>query len=191
MVKLPKPKDFKDTRQLPSEGVIAEIGRLAIVSASIEDIMHQIFWKHAGVSAPVGATITGDARATRLGEDIVKIAKAANVDAAIVEDLSDIFTEHRALVQERNKFLHWIWSWNTETGEDRIDPPGYKSHLAGRYVTAQEVQKIGDDLVWIEARLAAHSLSEEELKESKKQFGLAGAFDAPTPWLEKLPLPKV
>jgi hypothetical protein len=35
--------------------------------------------------------ITGDARANRLTEDIVRVAKSAKVDQAIIDDLKDIF----------------------------------------------------------------------------------------------------
>ena len=68
-----------------------EIGRLAIVAASIEDLLHSLYWQLSGVTDPVGAVITGDARAARISKDIIRIAKAAGTDDAIVEDLRDIF----------------------------------------------------------------------------------------------------
>lgn len=161
-----------------------EIGRIAIISASIEDLLHVLYWKFAGLTEPVGAVITGDARATRLSEDIIRVAKAADIDQSIVDDLKDIFAEFVGSTRERNEFVHWIWSWNTETHEDRIDPPGYKRSREGRYVKTSDVSRVADDLVWIEHRIAAHLMSDEELKESKRKFGLAGAPDAPTPWLK-------
>lgn len=91
MAKLKRPPDFSDTRQLPSEPVMMEIGRLSIVAASIEDILHRLHWKLARIAEPVGAVITGDARATRLSEDIIRIAKAAGTNQAIIDDLRDIF----------------------------------------------------------------------------------------------------
>jgi len=189
MVKLKRPPDFKDTRQLPSEPIMGEIGRIAIVSAAIEDLLHVLYWKFAGLTDPIGAVVTGDARATRLSEDVIRIAKAGGVDAAIIDDLKDIFSDFIVLVQERNKFLHWIWSWNTETYEDRIDPPGYKPGHQGKYVTRGGIAKIADGLVWIEHRLAAHYMTKKELSASKRKYGLAGALEAPTPWLEKMASP--
>lgn len=186
MVKLLRPAEFKDTRQLPSEFIMLEIGRISIVSASIEDLMHSLYWKFAGISEEVGAIVTGDARATRLADDVVRVAKAAQVESAIVRDLQDIFSEFIQLAKTRNQFIHWIWSWNTDTHEDRIDPPGYKPKREGRYVTFDDVSKVADDLVWIEHRILAHFLTPKQLAASKAKYGLAGAPDAPTPWLEKM-----
>jgi hypothetical protein len=186
MVKLRRPADFKDTKQLPREEIMLQIGRIAIVSASIEDLLHQLYWRLAGLSDPVGPVITGDARANRLTEDIVRIAKAAKVDHCVIDDLKDVFSAYGLLAIERNKFVHWIWSWNTRTREDRIDPPGYKPTHQGRYVTTSEVAAVADDLVWIEHRLQAHLMTKEELKQSFAKHGPAGAPDAPTPWLKDI-----
>ncbi len=161
-----------------------EPGRIAIVTASIEDLLHSLHWKFADLSEPVGSVITADARASRLTEDILRIARAAKIDQAIVDDLKDVFSDYKALAGERNKFVHWIWSWNTQTREDRIDPPSYKSTLQGKYVTPEEVVGVADDLVWIEHRLQAHCMSDAELKLSLAKYGPAGAPDAPTPWVK-------
>ena len=183
MVKLQRPENFTDTRQLPREAIMAEIGRIAIVSASIEDLLHSLYWKFAGLSEPVGSVVTGDARASRLSEDIIRVAKAAKIDQIIVDDLRDIFSDFIKLARERNEFVHWIWSWNTETAEDRIDPPGYKSGREGRYVKTEDVSRVADELVWIEHRVAAHLMTKNELEASVERFGMGGAVDAPTPWL--------
>jgi len=185
MAKLKRSEDFKDTRQLPREEIMLEIGRIAIVSASIEDLLHSLYWQFAGLNDAVGSVITGDARANRLTEDLIRIARAAKIDQAIIDDLKDIFSEYALLAMERNKFVHWIWSWNTKTRQDRIDPPAYKPTHQGKYVTTPEVAAVADDLVWIEHRLLAHLLTKTELQNSLAKFGPAGAPDAPTPWLEK------
>ena len=183
MVKIARPPGFKDTRQLPRESIMMEIGRIAIVSASIEDLLHDLYWKLAGLTDDIGAVITGDARASRLSEDIIRIAKAAKVDQAKIDDLKDIFSDFTNLTKERNEFVHWIWSWENSTRRDRIDPPGYKPSRHGKWVTTEDVARVADDLVWVEHRLAAHLLTREELEQSKKKHGPAGAVDAPTPWL--------
>lgn len=189
MAKLKRPDDFKDTKQLPREEIMLEIGRIAIISASIEDLLHSLYWRFAGLTDSVGPVITGDARANRLTEDVVRIAKAAKTDQAIIDDLKDLFSEYALLAMERNKFVHWIWSWNTKTHQDRIDPPGYKPTHQGRYVTTDEVTAVADDLVWIEHRLQAHLMTKDELKKSLANYGPSGALDAPTPWLGKLDSP--
>lgn len=184
MAKLVRPQSFKDTRQLPSEFIMMEIGRIAIVSASIEDLMHSLYWRFSEISISVGAVVTRDIKATKLAAEIVKVAEAAEVDPAIIEDLKDIFKDFAKLAQTRNEFVHWIWSWNTKTTEDRIDPPAYKRNAAGRYVKFKDVTMVADDLTWIEHRIAAHLMTKRELQLSLKRFGLSGAPDAPTPWLE-------
>jgi hypothetical protein len=186
MAKIKRPPDFEDTKQLPRDEIMLEIGRIAIVTASIEDVLHSLHWKFSGLTDSVGAVITADARASRLTEDIIRIAKAAEIDQAIIDDLKDIFSEYSSLTIERNKFVHWIWSWNTQTRQDRIDPPGYKPTHQGKYVTPQDVATVADDLVWIEHRLHAHCMTERALKESVAKFGPAGAVDAPTPWIKKV-----
>ncbi|MGE9010144.1 hypothetical protein ACO2JO_16290 [Leptospira interrogans] len=115
----------------------------------------------------------------------MRIAKAAKADQVIIDDLKDLFSDYARLAMERNKFVHWIWSWNTKTRQDRIDPPGYKPTHQGRYVTTDEVTAVADDLVWIEHRLQAHMMTKNELKVSLAKYGPSGALDAPTPWLEK------
>jgi hypothetical protein len=185
MAKLKRPTDFRDTRQLPRDSIIIEIGRIAIVSASIEDLLHSLYWRFAGLTETVGSVITGDARASRLTEDVIKIARVAKVDQAIIDDLKDIFADYALLATERNKFVHWIWSWNTKTHEDRIDPPSYKPTHQGKYVTTESVAEVADDLVWIEHRLSSHLMTKDEINRSLKEHGPAGAPDAPTPWLQK------
>lgn len=185
MAKLKRPANFQDTKQLPRDEIMLEIGRIAIVSASIEDLLHSLHWKFSGLSNPIGAVITADARSGRLTEDVIRIGKAAKIDHAIIDDLKDIFSDYTQLAAERNKFVHWIWSWNTQTRQDRIDPPGYKPAHQGKYVTPQDAAAIADDLVWLEHRLQAHCMSDDELKDSLAKFGPAGAPDAPTPWIKR------
>jgi hypothetical protein len=103
MVKLKRPADFKDTKQLPREEIMLEIGRIAIVSASIEDLLHTLYWRVSGLNESVGSVITGDARATRLTEDILRIAKAAKADQAVVDDLKDLFSDYARLTMERKQ----------------------------------------------------------------------------------------
>lgn len=189
MAKLKRPADFQDTKQLPRDEIMLEIGRIAIVAASIEDILHSIHWRLSGLSDSVGAVITADARASRLTEDIIRVGRAAGIDQAIIDDLKDIFSDYAKLATERNKFVHWIWSWNTETRQDRIDPPGYKPTRQGKYATPQDVAAVADELVWIEHRLQAHCMSDAELKASIAKFGPDGAPNAPTPWIAKKSAP--
>lgn len=63
-----------------------EIGRIAIVAASIEDIFHLLHWQFAGLSDSIGPIITADVKPNRLTEDILRIAKIAKLDPAGAQD---------------------------------------------------------------------------------------------------------
>jgi len=62
-----------------------------LVSASIEEELHALYWKLLGTTDNVGKVITGDMRANRMTEDILKIAKIAKIDQAKIDDLEDLF----------------------------------------------------------------------------------------------------
>ena len=160
---------------------------MAVVSASIEDILHIIYWKMAGLSDAVGAVITGDARPNRLTEDIIKIARGAKVDAKIIEDLSDIFTAYRDLATKRNQCIHW--TWNAPKGKRIVvEPPTYKTGAQPVTFTLKEMRTLADDLVWIETRLDVHAMSPAELQAAKSRTKNANIY-VPTPWLDKPPPP--
>jgi hypothetical protein len=190
MAKLKRPPEFKDTRQLPSKAMLAAIGRAVVISASIEDILHALHWKYAGLNEAVGPVITGDARATRLTEDILRIAKAAKRPAAVIEDLSDIFTELKLLITTRNQCIHWLWERPDGRRKHTVAPPIYKTGHQPAAFTVSQIEILGDALVWIEARLSAHELNEAGLQAEKAKHSpeLAEIF-VPTPWLNKHPAP--
>ncbi len=183
MAKLPRPNGFEDPKHLPSKTILAEIGRLAIVSASIDDILHAIYWKFARLTDAVGAVITGDIRPGRLVDDIIKVAKAAKVDPKIVDDLKDIFADHKNLAILRNQCIHW--TWNRPTGRKIVvEPPTHKTGHTPITLTLTQIKKLADDLVWIETRLDAHAMTDEELAQRKKEEKEPDIY-VPTPWLDK------
>lgn len=184
MTKLARPPQFKDPRHLPPKDMLAEIGRMAVVSAGIEDILHNIYWKFARLDAVIGATITEDARPNRLAEDIIKIAKAAKVSAAQVEDLTDIFSEYRPLARKRNQCIHWIWG--TPQGDNhKVVPPSYKRDAREETISLSEATELADDLTWIETRLEAHQMSREEIHRERTSLGNEADIYLPIPWLDK------
>lgn len=184
MVKLKQSPEFKDGRQLPSKGMLTAIGRAVVISASIEDILHGIHWKYAGLSQKVGPVITGDARATRLTEDIMRIVRAAKVRYEIIDDLHDIFEELKLLITKRNKCIHWLWE-KPKGRRHKISPPIYKVGHSEAVFSVKEIEALGDALVWIEARLSAHEMSDDDLRKERERFGEKAHIFVPTPWLDK------
>jgi hypothetical protein len=99
MTKRPRPKDFQDPLYMPPDDVLKALGRVAAVSAGIEDQLHALYWKMLGVKDEAGKVITGDMRANRMTEDILKLARATNYPREKIEDLEDLFADFR----EKNK----------------------------------------------------------------------------------------
>ena len=183
MAKLRRPKSFKDRLGLPSAAMLAAIGRTVVVSASIEDFLHSLHWKFAGLNDVVGQVITGDARPTRLADDIIRVARAANVDEKILEDLSDIFAEYKSLAAIRNQCIHWIWE-DLGGANHKISPPVYKAGHKPRTFSVQEIESLADDLIWIETRLSVHEMNEADIRKEREKYpaALADVF-VPAPWL--------
>jgi hypothetical protein len=121
MSKLPRPKGFEDPNFMPSQSILKALGRVSVVSASIEEELHAIYWKMLNATDSVGKVITGDMRANRMAEDILKIAKAAKMVQAKIEDLEDLFKDFKEKNQKRNQCLHWIWESSRE-----VKAPAYK-----------------------------------------------------------------
>jgi hypothetical protein len=71
----------------PPNTVLQAIGRIAVICASIEDMLHVIHWRYVETSWDIAPILTGDIRPSRLMDDIVRIAVAANEEPARVADL--------------------------------------------------------------------------------------------------------
>jgi hypothetical protein len=163
---------------MPKDGILKSVGRVAAVSAGIEDELHAIYWKLLGVKDDVGIIVTGDMRASRLCEDIIKLAKAKKLPSGILNDLADIISDLKVKTQKRNEVIHWIW------GESGVEPPSYKAGRPKVNYTAKMVNELANDLIWIETRLASHSSTDEALSKTRIELGKKADLYAPAPWLK-------
>jgi hypothetical protein len=91
MTKWPRPKEFKDPLYMPPDAVLNALGRVAAVSAGIEEQLHALYWKLLGVGDDAGKVIAGDMRSNRMTEDILKLARAQKYAAEKIDDLVDLF----------------------------------------------------------------------------------------------------
>lgn len=178
MTKWPRPKDFKDPLYMPPDAVLRALGRVAAVSAGIEDGLHALYWRLLGVEDEAGKVITGDMRSNRMTEDILKLARAQKYPPEKIDDLMDLFGDFREKNQKRNQVLHWIW------GEQGVEAPAYKSQQKLTY-SAGDVDGLADDLIWIETRLTAHLLTEDALLKDRAKHGSEADLYVPAPWLKK------
>jgi hypothetical protein len=180
MSKLPRPKEFKDPNVMPAPDILQAIGRVSAVSAGIEEELHALYWKLLAVSDGVGKVITGDMRSNRMTEDILRIARASREADGIIKDLEDLFQDFKEKNQKRNQYLHWIW-----TNTHEIKSPSYKSSNHTIAVTAEDVNELADDLIWLEVRLASHTKSHADLLIERRKLGAEADLYAPAPWLNK------
>jgi hypothetical protein len=90
--------------------MLGAIGELAVASAHMEELLHQICWKHAGLDEKSGPIVTDNLNPKRLAEDITKFVALDPTKKHIQEDFKILFKEFEEINTNRNHCLHWIWS---------------------------------------------------------------------------------
>jgi hypothetical protein len=187
-MKYKRPRGFEESSYTPPDDVLAAVGRVAITSASIEDLMHSLFWKYVEVPTDVATIITGDQKPTRLSEDIIKIAAALGEDPDRVQDLRDLFADFKELNEKRNQCVHWMWHRPRQWKRGRkhwLAPPIYKPKRSPIPFTVEQINALADDLAWIELRMRVHLLDDEEFERERKELRFAAHVMVPAPWLDK------
>jgi hypothetical protein len=158
------------------------IGELAVVTAEIEETLHQIYWKHAGLNQDGGPIVTDNLTPKRLSEDILKFARLDPAKTNIVADLKLLLAEFEALNTARNQCLHWIWE-KVETEKPpegkppfvflnhgaapsyQVKRPAYKAKgIASKPYSQADIQALCNRCHWLSRRLASHAVDESELR---------------------------
>jgi len=188
--------------------MLRALGHLTVVSAQAEELLHQIYWHHAGLDERSGPIVTDNFNPKRLEEDITKLAALDKSNANILADLKVLFAEFRTLNTKRNRWFHWIW-----LPPDRDVPrpltvldkvPGFRlkrpvysqKGLEMQDFQTADVQNCCNDFAWLTYRLRSHTFTDEQLREKRSGYQdqppLNGISFAdlfwPAPWLDK-PLP--
>jgi hypothetical protein len=187
-MKYKRPRASEEWFYTPPDDLLAAVGRVAINSASIEDLMHSLYWKYVEVPPEVAAIITGDQKSTRLSEDIVKVAVALDEDPDRVQDLRDLFADFKELNEKRNQCIHWMWHRPRQWKRGRkhwLKPPSYKPKRSPIPFTVKQINALADDLAWIELRMRVHLLDEEEFEKERKELRFMAHVAVPAPWLDK------
>jgi hypothetical protein len=193
-----------------SPELLQAIGKVAVVSANVEQLLHLIYWMHCGLTDKTGPIATGDENPSRLTEDIVKLTKLDALKENILADLQTLFVEYRALVKRRNQCIHWIWSIQGQTPELEKTPP-YKVirpiYKIGGETEAEfdvkSIEQLYDDYAWLEVRLTSHAMPEAQLRKRRSEIDSMGVMHkgdgagatpirfsdmfVPAPWLDKPP----
>jgi hypothetical protein len=77
--------------------MLQALGNLAVVSAQAEELLHKIYWRHAGLNVQSGPIVTDNLNPKRLEEDITKFVGLDKTKKNILDDLTILFAEFRAV----------------------------------------------------------------------------------------------
>lgn len=195
--------------------VLQSLGHLAIVSAQIEEEMHKIYWRHAGLDECSGPIVTDILNPKRLAEDIIKLVRLDPRKQRVLADLEVLFKEFEDLNERRNQCLHWIWSVAGQEvskggpmiSETQPAPPLAYKLMKPKYrqkgkphieYDAKALVQLCDDCSWLLRRLTAHALPEDDLLRNRAELDNTGAIGNylgrhwpfsdvffPAPWLDK------
>jgi hypothetical protein len=174
---------------LPPE-MLQAIGQLAVVTSEAEELLHRIYWRHAGLDEKTGPIVTDNINPKRLMEDILKLASLKSSEAKLCEDLQNIFKQFEEINTKRNHCVHWIWevieNGPLEIGVGSIGmlgvgygtPPTYQvkrpiyrqSGITEQPFSAADIQQLCTDTIWLIQRFRSHTLSEEELRSKRRDF---------------------
>lgn len=191
---------------LPPE-MLRALGTLAVLSAGVEEMLHQIYWHHAGLDERIGPIVTDNLNPKKLEEDIKKLVQLDHSKANILADLKILFAEFRTLNTKRNHCLHWIWDNSTNDTPFsfvldqpiayRLKRPLYRqSGELAQDFTVADVRNYCNQFAWLSQRLRSHTFSDEALRKKRDELinslPINGVSQAdlfwPAPWLDK-PLP--
>lgn len=194
---------------LPDE-LLKALGHLSVISAQIEDSLHRIYWKYAGLTLQSGPIVTDNLNPKRLGEDILKFLAIDGSKISILADLEILMTELEGLNQRRNQCIHWMWSIVGQERPEFTDPmqasippppykliqPVYKQKIRPSVdLRVEDVEELVNECSWLSQRLRSHAMEESDLRRQRAEVDGMGAFTAPAlslsdvlfpaPWLGK------
>jgi hypothetical protein len=174
--------------------LLQAIGQLAVVTAEIEQTLHQIYWKHAGLDQDSGPIVTDNLNPKRLSEDIRKFARLDPAKANIVADLELLLSEFEILNTTRNQCLHWIWE--KVEGEKppegtlpfsmvnympvpsyQVKRPAYKTKgIGSKAYSPEDIQALCNQCSWVARRLHGHAIEESELRRLRNEADGTGTI---------------
>jgi hypothetical protein len=194
---------------LPPE-MLRVLGNLAVASAHVEELLHQVYWHHAKLDERTGPIVTDNLNPKRLEEDIIKIVSLDTSRSAVLADLKIIFEEFRQLNTKRNHCLHWIWEAAAIAPTDigavigAVSDPAYQlkrpiyrqTGLQTQSFSINEIQECCDGFSWLAYRLRSHTFSDEDLRQKRREAAGTGTLLGgvnlsfadlfwPAPWLDK------
>jgi hypothetical protein len=185
-----------DTQLKPE--MLQALGSLAVVSAQAEEMLHQIYWHHAGLDEKSGPIVTDNLNPKRLEEDVKKLVALDKRKANILADLKILLTEFEDLNTKRNHCLHWIWLGVAPSSPPPADVPPLLTSSLGSSIKATayklqrpvyrqkgvesqefslaDVQGYCDSFAWLVYRLRSHTFNDDDLKKKREESAKLGMF---------------
>jgi hypothetical protein len=168
--------------------MLQALGHLAVVTAQIEELLHQIYWKHAGLTEKTGPIVTDNINPKRLMEDALKFTGLDPSRSNVHEDLALIFKEFEDINTKRNHCLHWVWE-TVESKPTQLEmdagllfgyrpPPAYQvkrpiyklKGVETQPFSTADIQQLCNDSSWLIQRFRSHTLSEGELRRRRSEY---------------------
>jgi hypothetical protein len=167
--------------------MLQALGHLAVVTAQIEELLHQIYWRHAGLTDKAGPIVTDNINPKRLMEDTLKFASLNPSQCNVQQDLALIFKEFEDINTKRNHCLHWVWE-TVESKPAQLEigmglfgyrpPPAYQvkrpiyklKGIPTQPFSAADIQQLCNDSSWLIQRFRSHTLSEYELRRRRSEY---------------------
>ena len=165
-----------------SPEMLQALGHLAVISAQIEQDLHLIYWKHAGLNERSGPVVTDNLNPKRLFEDILKFAAMDKNNANILSDLKILAKEFEELNTRRNHCLHWIWSIAGENTSDTVTLDGAKKILPYKLLKplykqaatppeeleSKDIRQLCNECTWLRVRLVSHTMDIALVREGRR-----------------------
>jgi hypothetical protein len=178
--------------------LLEAIGHLAVITAQIEESLHQIYWKHACLNQNSGPIVTDNLNPKRLSEDILKFARLDPAKTNIVADLELLLGEFETLNTTRNQCLHWIWEkveaeqpkeqnsfgnfqigggFHTPPPIYQVKRPAYKTKgIGSKAYSTEDIKTLCNQCTWLERRLNSHAMDEGELRRLRQEMDGTGGI---------------
>lgn len=195
-----------------SDALLKALGHFLVVSAEIEEALHRIYWKHAGLTDESGPVVTDNLGSKRLAEDIVKLAKLAPSKAEVAADLQKLMQQFNAINTKRNHCVHWLWAAMPQEQPDLSGAAGdsaqffkvkrpahWQKGIPEEEFRTEDIEDLVNDCCWLHRRLVAHAMPEDDLRNGREEYAKLGGvkgwgsfadFVFPAPWLDKSPQPE-
>lgn len=92
-----------------SQEDLAALGRIVLISTRIQMTVEQVVWVLLGVDELAGRTLTDQTPASRLAEQLERLAGRSGLELRQAEEIKEFARGARTMFKVRNENLHGVW----------------------------------------------------------------------------------